>query len=521
MIALSFRFTAGRYHATPWGRHVNEGAVEWPPSPWRILRAFIAVWHRKFSGDIPEASVRNVLERLTDLPVYYLPKAALGHTRHFMPQKDPLGADKTKVFDAFVTIHPDDGLMVAWPQVTLTPEEQNVLSRLASGLSYLGRAESWVTAEVLDQWDGDSNCRPIEAGVSVEGERVRTLASMTPDGFVTWKMGYEAKVVGDTSIVAKAGRKKKASQSSVSPDLWRALHAETSNLQKQGWSAAPGSRWVDYVRPDDAFRVTYQRKPKIEQIRPTVARFALSSAVLPRLTDAVFLGERMRQALMAKSRGLDGSEHALPVFSGKGTDGFRLDDDHSHAYYLASDEDDDRRIDHMTVYAAQGFDKHAQHAIGMLKKLWGAGGHDIHSVLIGLGQPQDYGGFLTRDGKAPVLAESRIWRSMTPYLLTRHPKNNGKDSPAAQVTKDLLRRGFPKPERIEYLDHTEIMGKKVRWLEFRRFRSGGGGQLADSRGFGFEIAFPEPVRGPIALGYGCHFGLGQFVAVEEDVKRHT
>lgn len=514
MIALRVRFLAGRYHATPWGRQVNEGAVEWPPAPWRILRALIAVWHRKFSGDIQEAFAKGVIERLTEPPDFQLPKAALGHTRHFMPQEPPATPPRTKVFDAFVSVRPDDCLVVAWSHVTFSPEEREVLTSLASGLSYLGRAESWVTAEVLDQWDGDINCRPIDAGVPVEGERVRMLALMTPDSFATWKMGHEAKVVGDTSIVTKAGRKKKASQSPVPPDLWSALHAETSDLQKHGWSAAPGSRWVDYVRPDDAFRVTYQRKPKIEQIRPTVARFALSSAVLPRLTDAVFLGERMRQALMAKSHGLNGSEHALPVFSGKEADGLRLDDNHSHAFYLPSDEDGDGRIDHMTIYATQGFDKHAQQAIGMLRKLWGVGGHDIHTVLIGIGQRQDYGGFFSRDGQAPALAQSRIWRSVTPYILTRHPKKNGKDSPISQVARDLLRRGFPTPEHIEHLDHTKIAGKKVRWLEFRRFRNGGGGQFADSRGFGFEIVFAQPVRGPIALGYGCHFGLGQFVAVD-------
>ena|GEM_PF-6598726 len=49
MLALAFTFPGGRYHATLWNRHVNE---EWPPSPWRILRALIAVWHRKLSpGD--------------------------------------------------------------------------------------------------------------------------------------------------------------------------------------------------------------------------------------------------------------------------------------------------------------------------------------------------------------------------------------------------------------------------------------------------------------------------------------
>lgn len=516
MIALRIRFIAGRYHATPWGRHVNEGAVEWPPAPWRILRALIATWHRKFANEIPEVSARRVIEQLTEPPIFHLPKAALGHTRHFMPQKDPLGADKTKVFDAFVTVHPDDCLVVVWPHVTLSPEEQHVLTCLASGLGYLGRAESWVTAEMLNQWDGDINCCPIEAGVSVEEERVRVLAAMTPDSFVAWKMGFEAEAVGVAGIAAKAGRTKRAAPSPVPPDLWSALHAETSDLQKQGWSAAPGSRWVDYVRPNGSFRVTYQRKPKIEQIRPTVARFALSSAVLPRLTDTVLLGERMRQALMAKSRGLNGGEHALPVFSGKKPDGLPVDGDHTHSFYLPSDEDGDGRIDHITVYATQGFDKHAQQAIGMLKKLWGSSGHDIHTVLIGVGQSQDYGGFLMRDGQAPILAQSRIWRSVTPYVLTRHPKKNGKDSPTSQVARDLLRRGFPTPEYIEHLDHTKIMGKKVRWLEFRRFRNGGGGQLADSRGFGFEIVFSQPARGPIALGYGCHFGLGQFVAVPDE-----
>ena len=27
--AISLSFPWGRYHATPWGRHVNEAAVEW------------------------------------------------------------------------------------------------------------------------------------------------------------------------------------------------------------------------------------------------------------------------------------------------------------------------------------------------------------------------------------------------------------------------------------------------------------------------------------------------------------
>ncbi|MEW6542253.1 MAG: type I-U CRISPR-associated protein Csb2 [Nitrospirota bacterium] len=513
MIALSISFLAGRYHATPWDRHVNEGAVEWPPSPWRILRALIAVWHRKFAKEIPESSLRPLIERLTELPVFHLPKASLGHTRHFMPQRHPLGADKTKVFDAFVSVGPQDCLVVAWPDVTLTPEEKRVLTCLASGLGYLGRAESWVAAEVLEHWDGHVTARPIDSAEVIQGERVRVLAAMTPEMFAAWKERFTAQALGMGGMTTTKGRKKKAVHSPVPQDLWSALHAETSDLQSQGWSSAPGSRWVDYVRPEDSFRVTYQRKARVEQIRPTVARYALFSTVRPRLTDALFIGERMRQALMAKSRGLNGTEHAMPVFSGKAADGMPLNDDHAHAFYLSGDEDDDGRIDHVTVYAPQGFDRHAQQALGAVKRLWGSSGHDVHTVLIGLGQPQDFGGLDRHKGQSAALASSRTWQSSTPYILARHPKKNGKDSPFVQVKLDLRRRGFPEPETIQPIMHTYLGGKKVRWLEFRRMRIGGGGRLADPRGFGFRITFAEPVQGPFALGYACHFGLGQFVAV--------
>jgi CRISPR-associated protein Csb2 len=515
MIALSVRFIAGRYHATPWGRHVNEGAVEWPLSPWRILRALIAVWHRKFAKEIPESSVRPLIERLTELPVFHLPKASLGHTRHFMPQRHPLGTDKTKVFDAFVSVSPEDRIIVAWPDVTLSQEERRVLTRLALGIGYLGRAESWVAVEVWEHWDGRVNVGPIDSGEVIEGECVRVLAAQTPEMFAAWKERFMAQAVGMGARSSPKRRRLSVERSLVPHDLWNALHAETSDLQAQGWSSAPGSRWVDYVRPEDAFRVTYQRKTRVQHIRPTVARFALSSAVLPRLTDALFIGERMRQALMAKSRGLNGTEHALPVFSGKGADGLPLDDDHAHAFYLPSDEDLDGRIDHITVYASQGFDKYAEQALGAVKRLWGSSGHDIHTVLIGLGQPQDYGGLDACKGQSAALAQSRIWQSTTPYLLTRHLKKNGKDSPHDQVRRDLRWRGLPEPEVIQALMQTDIGGKKVRWLEFRRMRISGGGRLADPRGFGFRITFAVPVQGPFALGYACHFGLGQFVAVEE------
>ena len=62
-ITLKLTFPAGRYHATPWGRHVNEGVPEWPPSPWRLLRALVAVWKRA-CPDLPEPVSHGVVAGL-------------------------------------------------------------------------------------------------------------------------------------------------------------------------------------------------------------------------------------------------------------------------------------------------------------------------------------------------------------------------------------------------------------------------------------------------------------------------
>ena len=59
-VIIKLTFPAGRYHATPWGRHVNEGVPEWPPSPWRLLRALVAVWKRT-CPDLSEVQVRRIL----------------------------------------------------------------------------------------------------------------------------------------------------------------------------------------------------------------------------------------------------------------------------------------------------------------------------------------------------------------------------------------------------------------------------------------------------------------------------
>jgi CRISPR-associated protein Csb2 len=85
VVAIAISFPTGRYHATPWNCHVNEGRPEWPPSPWRLLRALVATWKRKLADEPSvNAALPTLISKLTALPLFSLPPASLGHTRHYM-----------------------------------------------------------------------------------------------------------------------------------------------------------------------------------------------------------------------------------------------------------------------------------------------------------------------------------------------------------------------------------------------------------------------------------------------------
>ena len=77
----------------------------------------------------------------------------------------------------------------------------------------------------------------------------------------------------------------------------------------------------------------------------------------------------------------------------------------------------------------------------------------------------------------------------------------------------MIFNGYLKPEFIEMSNFTNLSGKKVYWLDFRNQRKTGNGSRGPSPPTGFRIKFKEPVKGPIALGYGSHFGLGLFLPV--------
>lgn len=94
------------------------------------------------------------------------------------------------------------------------------------------------------------------------------------------------------------------------------------------------------------------------------------------------------------------------------------------------------------------------------------------------------------DDQSPMRASTE-WRSETPYIPTRHIKS--KDEPVAWLKDDILRectrRGIPPPE-----------------VEILSFEA----DCKSRPNANLKLIFKSPIKGPVLLGQGAHFGSGLF-----------
>jgi CRISPR-associated protein Csb2 len=553
MFALVFRFAAGRYHATPWGRNVNEADVAWPPEPWRILRALIATWWRK--GDQEQWSEDDLAALIHALaeqpPVYRLPESAVHtHTRHYMPAP----VRTTLVFDAFARFPADSEMVVAWPEVTLSEQLFALAADLALGIGYLGRAESWADCEARAEWDvGSANCLP-EGLDKAEGERVRLITPRAPGDYAAERERLLA-AFDDTERENAIRKGKKAPTAKVLATahekafgmtlparLLDALTLDTSDYQRFGWSQPPASRGVIYLRQPLGSnpRVLRRRTAAADdRARFTVARFVLAGRPRPRIEDAIKIGELARLAALSKFGWTkdETTGRMLPnapwVISGRDANNRPLrQPEHRHSFWLPEDADGDGEIDHVVVFAPEGFGAEVRLKLDLLTKLWverargvngGEGGDQAEArqewrlALEGFGRPEDF------RSASRLLGKSRAWESVTPFLAAGHLKTGGY---SAEIRRLALRRQLPQPSEIGPLRPPEkpeghgdaqasdvgviVRGRLRRPIHFHRFRSRGGEEQADTIGTFLRLTFPVEIEGPLALGYACHFGLGLF-----------
>lgn len=514
MLTIQLAFPGGRYHATPWGRHVNEADVAWPPEPWRLFRALIATWHRKLDHlRHPRGRLVALLTQLAEAspPRIRLPEDVIhAHTRHYMPGK---GDKRTLIFDAFVRLAPDDPVVIAWPDLELDGEHNRLLDELLEAMSYFGRAESWVQACRAD-WNGAFNCLPNVPEIDTEtgevlGDIVRLLAPRSPDDY---------RQLRDKCLKSQGHPPAKLKRSL--PDDWfEALSLDTSDWQAAGWNLPPAAYMLAYRRPPDALPIVARRvlsrssRQATSARFPAMARFAFYGNPLPRIEEAVRVGEALRAAVMGRAKRVLGEDAVPRELSGHD---LPKNNRHGHAFWLP-EPDSHGFIAHGLIYLPDGLSAEAIRVLGSLKTVRWGDGEPLRVMLEAIGPASAFSAL------SSLVGMSRVWRSITPYLHPWHFKKRDLRSPAAlhaallaQLRKEWHARGDNLPEIVGVREQPDIDfgGRRLKPVHYHRFRRKQGLTQPDTLGRLIELQFSAPVTGPLALGFACHFGLGLFTPVK-------
>jgi CRISPR-associated protein Csb2 len=517
MLHIKFRFPGGRYHATPWGHHVNEGLVEWPPSPWRLARAFIATAFSKL--DLPDPVPENhPLRRLTAalsgaLPSYSLPPASGTHSRHYMPLAvlDKGKEKTTMVLDTCAAVG-DGELVVAWP-VDLDEECLALLQDILGRMSYLGRAESWVEAERLPSGQPFTpNCTPDDGSPVPRGqEQYSLLASVPSAEYAAWFEMQCVEVLQDLPaptegkiISAAQAKARDKALAPFPPDAFACLLCDSVWLQSHGWSQPPGSRRVLYRRPADALQVA---RPAVQarrsQCQPVEAvLLALASnhkrSVLPLFSRCLPQAEMLHRALVR----LCGE----PVFTGCDDAGQPLSG-HRHMHVLPLSIDHPGHLDHILLWAPMGIPDAAQQTLGDLRHLW-TKGQDVPLFVSEVGRGS-LAGFANLAGD--LITPSKVWESRTPFVPPRFVKKTGANTMEGQIQAELVSRNLPKAEEIAVWSRDEW--EQHKFHQFVRTRRSQAKAPPRDFALGIRLTFATTISGPLCLGYASHFGLGLFAAV--------
>lgn len=379
-------------------------------------------------------------------------------------------------------------MIVCWPDTNLDSDQREAFQRMLSHWTQLG-PDSEVQAELQSASPSDFNAVPVKTG------------SLPTD---SWHLVPALTVRPPIRIADLVGGRIENSDATDCPE---------------------GAEWMIYARTPECLGTVQGIDHVSARPEPVVAvvRFVLTGSMPPEVTETLRWGDLARRSVMAQY-GRQNEGRSTPTLSGKDASGKPLQG-HQHAFYMLIDEDGDGLLDHLTIWAPIGFSARELRAVEGVQSLNPGGGrHPIRLDPLGHGTVADFASVCPW-----LFGESRHWHSLTPYVLTRHVKYRGPrdelgrrrivDSPEEQMLREVSLRWPEGPQLFRATEVTSPEDPRLAPLnagisrsrlpsEFLRKRQRGS---SSGKACKFVLAFEEPVTGPIALGYGCHYGLGLFV----------
>jgi len=564
MLSLRLTFPWGRYYAHPWGLNpARLREAEWPPSPWRLLRALAAGWFRANGGQVPTPEVLALLDGLgRELPEVAIGPASFSQTVHWQPNfgaadKDDNAAGaykRTRHENHFVAI--GNPVFFCWKNLTLDKQQCSLLGDILPHVSYFGRAESLCNLEPADVDDlpGDGWCRPCLNN----GNPIRRIAENCRDVFCPDPQEFRA-----ADLWSRRASRNELDPNNAPPHLVEDLLAHQP--------LPDGGRWVSYEMPVGwpgrwVVRVAKSARRKTPPYpAPRVARylrFSLQCRIPVPLKFTVPLAEQFRKGALAlyERANANGSSFALSGHN-RPED---VEGEHQHAFYLPLGADplplvpfgssfpdqhafylplgaDRARLDFLNelhVWCPYGFTQIEVEALMRVHRLdWGRGKHPVKPVLMAIGNT------VPHDCQISIgQISSRIWRSRTPFVPPRYfyrgnlhgAKLKAKDAPEQQLALCLRQAGIDTTGEIRRLTPNGQAQRSIppasAW-DIVRAPEGEEGSPTEGVvtavhipsasaktgktrriGLFFELRFDAAVAFPMpALGHSCHYGLGLFV----------
>jgi CRISPR-associated protein Csb2 len=442
------------------------------------------------------------------------------------------GREKTTlVFDAWANV--GNGVLAVRWNCAVDEAGRELFSRLARNLGYLGRSESWVEAcSISDDIvlpAGEDSFPHVDGQAHRPGwEQISLMAPVAPEAYASWRQSTVASVIalhplpqGKSKPSAKLVKEWSKAEAPYPSDLLDCLQRDTAWWKGYGWSQPPGSQRVLYWRRNDSLSVGPPiERTSVDPRRVQMVLLALTTptgsvSALPLRTRALPQGELLHRALVGRAG--RGQLIDCPELTGRDDAGRPLKG-HRHAHILSLDLDNDQRLDHVLVYAPMGLGSMAQRALRGLRRTFTKGGvRELSLAIAGSGSLDDLRTMPEplSAGIEAVLAPREgavVWRSATPFVAPRYCKRRGKNTLAGQVNSELASRGLPTAavDVIPWEEGSRDLRHAV------RVRRRGGQPPPIDIGHVLRLRFERPVCGPIALGYGAHFGLGLFAATHDE-----
>jgi CRISPR-associated protein Csb2 len=497
-IVLRQSFPLGRFHATPWRvSPFDDPHGEWPPSPFRLVRAIVARFHQLAreqggDGEALERLVRSFVQ--SDVRFYLPPSAKRGPAiRQYLPgiglEWNPAGKkdqargamkapERFLAQDNCVAVPADEPLYWLLEGADWTEGALALLDACLARMTYFGRAESVTTIERL----ADGLPQGLEPNCELTTHRGR----------------------GAVPVLC-ANRDLTVAMASV----------ETSTIDA---AIPPGAVWRYAVRPPPPPR---RRVVVPKKHRPqNVVQFAIGATVEPPLAAVAtltnwFRGRVLVNALTDLNDGVltrwsnasADLRDRVASLSGKDASGRPLEG-HKHARYLVWR--DGGRLTRLFVHRAHPFEAWELDAIlraagEPLRWSHTTGGWSAHLVPLdaAVPPPPGFGG-----------GRHERWASVTPFVPARHfLDRRGRpmkgDTVPEQIADELARHGFP-PATVAALEDAG-------WVQVHAPKRKAGEATNNARrSFHVELTFAEPVAGPIFLGHSTFYGLGLFAPALDD-----